>query len=304
MSVILLVDNGSVRAAATRQLRKLAEALSQHAGLTIHPVSFKHANKIRAEEIDNIPAQIFATFMEQQLSQGEREFILLPLFFGVSKALTSFVPEQVALLKQQFGDFELKIADVVYPLPDGDTHLVDIVYNHITETARINQLSLDNVVLVDHGSPIPTVTAVRKHLAIEIQKRLGDISQLDEAVMERREGKQYDFNGDLLESWLTKKAQSGEKSVIVILLFFLPGRHAGTGGDIVEICEGIMDKYPDLNIAISPLISENERLIPLLHSRLLSTPAVKRLPCRGCTDNCKLYSVCGGKPWRLSEAIL
>lgn len=304
MSVILLVDNGSVRAAATKQLRKLAHALSQHAGQTIHPVSFKHANKIKAEEIDNIPADIFSTFMEKQLSQGEREFILLPLFFGASKALTSFVPEQIELLKQRFGDFYLRIADVVYPLPDGDKHLVDIVHKHITETARIKQLPLNNIVLVDHGSPIPTVTAVRKHLTIEVQKRLGDTSQLDEAVMERREGKRYDFNGDLLESWLTKKAQSGENSAIVVLLFFLPGRHAGIGGDIVEICEGIMDKYPDFNIAISPLISENELLIPLLHSRLLTTPAIKRLPCRGCTENCNLYSVCGGKPWRLSEAIL
>jgi hypothetical protein len=26
---------------------------------------------------------------------------------------------------------------------------------------------------------------------------------------------------------------------------------------------------------------------------------VERLPCRGCTRNCKLYSVCHGTPWRL-----
>ena len=122
--------------------------------------------------------------------------------------------------------------------------------------------------------------------------------------MERREGEQYDFNGVLLESWLRKKAQSGEKSAVVILLFFLPGRHAGTGGDIVEICEGIMQEYPDFKIAISPLISEHELLMPILHSRLLSAPTENRLPCRGCANDCNLYYICGGKPWRLEESII
>jgi len=180
MSVILLVDNGSVRAAATKQLRQLAQALSEYSGQTIHPVSLKHANKIKVEDIDNEPAHIFSMFMEQQLSQGERKFILLPLFFGASKALTSFVPEEIALLKQKFGDFELKIADVVYPLPDGDQNLVDIIYQHIIETAQTKQLPLKNIVLVDHGSPIPTVTAVRKHLAIEVQKKLEQTSKFDQ----------------------------------------------------------------------------------------------------------------------------
>jgi len=54
--------------------------------------------------------------------------------------------------------------------------------------------------------------------------------------MERREGKQYDFNGPLLEQWLEQKVARGEKSAIVALMFFLPGRHAGDGGDIEQIC--------------------------------------------------------------------
>jgi len=70
------------------------------------------------------------------------------------------------------------------------------------------------------------------------------------------------------------------------------------------MCESIMQKHPHFKIAISPLISENELLIPLLHARLLSLPAEKRLPCRGCTNNCSLYHICGGKPWRLKENIL
>lgn len=30
-------------------------------------------------------------------------------------------------------------------------------------------------------------------------------------------------------------------------------------------------------------------------------PAAKRLPCRGCTENCKNYPVCDGKLWRMPD---
>ena len=81
--------------------------------------------------------------------------------------------------------------------------------------------------LVDHGSPVPRVTDVRKHLANSVQKKLPAEVTLEQAVMERREGPEYDFNGQLLEHWLLDKAASGESSALVIMMFFLPGRHAG-----------------------------------------------------------------------------
>ena len=65
-----------------------------------------------------------------------------------------------------------------------------------------------------------------------------------------------------------KKAESGESSVIVTLLFFLAGRHAGEGGDIVQICEKAIQKYPEFKFAISPLISTHKLLISILYNRL------------------------------------
>jgi len=47
--------------------------------------------------------------------------------------------------------------------------------------------------------------------------------------MERREGKQYDFNGPLLEQWLEQKVARGEKSAIVALMFFYQGGMQGMG---------------------------------------------------------------------------
>ena len=268
MSVILLVDNGSSKAEATIQLRQLAKKLSDKTGRLIHPVSLQHANKIAAEKIHNIPARVYPEFMAEKLAEGEEEFILLPLFFGNSKALTSFIPEQNALLKQKFGDFSVQVAEVIYPLPEGEPQLAEIIHEHITQTATQHKLPLTNIALVDHGSPVPRVTEVRKHLAKTVQQKLADRATLEQAVMERREGSEYNFNGDLLKTWLLQKAESGESSAIVILMFFLAGRHAGEGGDIVEICEEIKKQYPNFKIAISPLISDHENLISILHSRL------------------------------------
>ena len=268
MPVILLTDNGSIQPDATLQLRDLAAKLGLQTGHTIHPVSLQHAGRIPAESLNNLPAQVFTEFMKQQLIEGNKDFVLLPIFFGQSRALTKYIPDEVASLKNQFGDFQINIADVIYPLPKGEDLLCEIIYEHITSTAKNENLALKNVVLVDHGSPIPQVTNVRKHLVESVQKKLSDSCHLEQAVMERREGSEYDFNGDLLENWLTQKAQAGEKSAIVVLLFFLAGRHAGKDGDIVEICDKVMQEYPELKIAISPLISAHPKFLSILQSRL------------------------------------
>lgn len=268
MPVILITDNGSVRANATMQLRKLADDLSHKTGLVIHPVSLKHADKISAEKLEGKPAQIFQKFMREKLSDGELEFIMLPVFFGKSKALTSFVPEEVTLLKQEYGDFKFDIAAVIYPLPRGEALLSDIIYDHILSTTKKKRLPMDNLVLVDHGSPSPRVTEVRRHLAQTVQQKLPENCFLEQAVMERRDDKKYDFNGDLLKDWLLKKVNEGQTTAVVILMFFLPGRHAGEGGDIVEICHSVMEEHPDFTISISPLITEHPKFLSILQKRL------------------------------------
>ena len=270
MPCVLLIDNGSLRANATLQLRKLAEKLNLKSGQKIHPVSCKHSNKIPANELNNQAANTFGEFMKAQLATGEKEFILLPLFFGNSRALTSFIPNEVALLEQEFGKFELKIAETIYPLPQGEPDLTTIIYDHVISSAA-DKANIKNVVLVDHGSPVQKVTAVRQHLAETVREKLDDSSTLEEAVMERRKGKEYDFNGDLLEDWLTKKAQQGETQASVVLMFFLPGSHAGEGGDIVEICDAVMDKYPNFKVSISPIISEHPKLVSILNKRLVAS---------------------------------
>jgi len=273
MTTFLLVDNGSVKAAATLQLRRIAQQLSDYSGQHVYPVSLQHAGRIPVAELDGVKAAVFTDFLQQKLATGERNFRVLPLFFGHSRALSAFIPEQQALLEQEFGCFTLVIADVLYPLPEGDKRLADIIYDHIQQTAINAALPLNNIVLVDHGSPLPQVTQVRNGVTDQVRTQLKQIAPaiaLSSAAMERRVGQQYDFNGILLADWLLKKAKQGERSAIVALLFSLPGRHAGEGGDIVTICKSVMQRYPAFKIVISPLVGEHPLLLAMLQERLES----------------------------------
>ncbi len=268
MADILLVDNGSLCADATQQLRKLAQGLSVKVGKKIHPVSLRHADQIPTEQLGGKKAQVLQTFMQESLSQGQRHFIILPLFFGESKAIECLIRDYLLSLQLLFCDLSFQIADIVCPLPKGEPLLVDILYDHIMLTASKLVFPLENIILVDHGSPSPRVSAVRKHLAQSLQKKFPINIKIEQAVMERREGKKYLFNGELLRNELIKKAKAGEKTAIVSLLFFLAGRHAGTGGDIEKICASVMKHYPPFKIAICPLISAHQALISILYQRL------------------------------------
>jgi sirohydrochlorin ferrochelatase len=122
------------------------------------------------------------------------------------------------------------------------------------------------VVLVDHGSPSPRITEVRKGIARDL--RLGYGLTVAQAVMERRAGREYDFNGPLLEQWLAEQAESGNTEVIIAMLFFLPGRHAGPCGDVESICRGVAERHPQLRYTITPLIADHPLLLDLLTDRM------------------------------------
>lgn len=268
MPVYLLVDNGSKQPDATLYLRCLAAQLSEHTGQMIHPVSLQHADAIPAGELAGTPADVFPGFLRTQLEQGEREFVVLPLFFGLSRAITSFIPDEVARLQSEYPDLSVKVAPVTWPLAEGESRLAQIVFDHIRQAREIAGPDA-HVVLVDHGSPSPKITEVRQGIARLLKEQY--TLNVDQAVMERREGREYDFNGELLVNWLREQAEQGVTSVIVAMLFFLPGRHAGPRGDVEEICDSVVKDFPQLNYRITPLISEHPLLLDILRDRLATT---------------------------------
>ena len=269
---ILLCDNGSRRPEASLSLRALARDLSRTAGQPIHPVSLQHADRVPAEALGGEPAHVLESFLADRLAVGERRFLILPLFFGPSRAVTRFIPQTAERLRQTWGDFGLRVAQTLCPLPAGEPRLTDLMLNQIL-AARSGQRP-DHAVLVDHGSPIPEVTAVRRWLANHLKRLRPDITW-HEAVMERRLGAEYDFNGRLLAQVLEDIAAARPNARISLgLLSLHPGRHAGPGGDIEQIREAVSKKHAALDIAAGPLAGAHPALIEILNTRLCAAAGI------------------------------
>ncbi|MGE5155274.1 MAG: sirohydrochlorin chelatase [Bdellovibrio bacteriovorus] len=270
MTQILLVDNGSSRPESTLQLRRLAAALGERLATPVYPVSLQHADKVPPKALDGVPADTFEPFLCRALQEGQRDFLAVPLFFGPSRALTQFIPEMVSDLAARLGPLHLRIAPELCPLPAGEPRLADILADQARATATAEGIPLRRVVLVDHGSPLPEVSAVRQWLAERLRHRLGDQVELRQAVMERRPGAAYDFNGRHLSDTLAEMAREDPQTpVILALLFLAPGRHAGAGGDIATIAAAAQAAHPGFRAHPSPLVGEHPALIGILADRAI-----------------------------------
>lgn len=247
----LLVDNGSLNGAATLRLRILANELSQNLGRTVDPVSVLHSDKVDPTLLDGVRAQTFENYAREAKASGCETLEVIPLFIGPSLALTEFLPE----LARKVG-IGLKITRTLWT-PTESAGLVDILYDNLLATGW--KRGKGTVLLCDHGSPIPTVTAVRNDLATQLRKRLElSSNELVACSMERRDGPTYAFN----EPLLAEAIQRTQGEVIVLMLFLLPGRHAGTGGDVATLCT--QHAPAGITWKLSPLIGDHLGLTKLI----------------------------------------
>jgi sirohydrochlorin ferrochelatase len=223
---IILVDNGSFEPETTLSLRRLAAAVSHLIGQTVHAVSVLHSHKVDPTLLENQPAQIFADAVLAANRDGITDLIVLPLFMGPSRAITEFLPEQFKLHARP--ELKMHIAPTLYS-DDGLLRSILIDQLHATGWKKDS----GTVLLCDHGSPAIEVTQVRNTLAEEIRTALQlPASELMACSMERRPGDEYAFNEPLLETALNQASGN----CVILMQFILPGRHAGTGGDVEEIC--------------------------------------------------------------------
>jgi sirohydrochlorin ferrochelatase len=275
--MLILLDNGSKRPEATKNLRRLANALCRRLGERVHPVSLLHSAAIDPEQLDGTPADTLEPFLVRQTKDGQRDFVITPLFFGRSRALDVFIPEVVERVQAQLSDqlgaqsgrLNVRLTDVLCPLPEGGSRLVDILADHVSEAVAEHDLTGAHVVVVDHGSPIPAVTAVRRWLANALAQRLEGKHGVCQAVMERRPGADYDFNGKLLEEILAEKGSDRQpRNVVLAMQFISPGRHAGAGGDIAEIARAAMDSHSGLRIFTTRLMGEHPLFLEILYDRV------------------------------------
>lgn len=267
MPTCFLVDNGSLRAASTINLRAIAHALSREAGQAVVPVSLLHSSAVDPGEMGGIPAEILERALLRRLERGENDFVILPLFFGPSLALTSYLPKRLVALRRKHPELRVRIAPCLFDLRHGtDQRLAQIVCERVLEEIEAGEKP--PVVLVDHGSPAPEVTYARNFIAGQASVLLaGKIARLGAASMERREGDEYRFSEPLLENLLRTDGFNRGK-VIIAMLFLSPGRHAGPGGDVAEICQAAEQESPGLHTRITGLIGDHPSLITVLLDRL------------------------------------
>jgi sirohydrochlorin ferrochelatase len=258
---ILLVDNGSYEPAATLALRGLAQEVSKLIGQEVRPVSTMHSTKIDPALLGGQPAVIFEGAIQQAKADGIDELVVLPLFIGPSRAITEYLPKVFA--DGQPGAMKLSIREPLFG-PELQSMLVD----NLKSTGWTK--GSGTVLLCDHGSPIREVTVCRNSLATQLRNQLGlEDGELIGCSMERREGPEYAFNEPLLQNALGLTKLRGD--TVILMLFLLPGRHAGPDGDVATIAK---EHAPsDIRWKISPLLGTH----PLLPQVLAARYADKRL---------------------------
>jgi sirohydrochlorin ferrochelatase len=258
----LLVDNGSLEPAATLALRKLAARLCARLGQKVEPVSLLHSSAIDPKLLAGTPAKLLVPAMERRLAANRPEFTIIPLFFGPSRALTEYIPEQVARLREKFPQLKVALAPQLFAT--GDDRLAKILADHVTaqlgpEPAR--------VALVDHGSPVAAVAAVRDELARQLAEKLGARAvDVAPCSMERRPEPEYDFCKPLLADLLASPPWNTGR-VIVALQFLSAGRHAGPDGDVAKICRAAEAAHATLKTQPTALVGAHPLLVEILADR-------------------------------------
>jgi len=258
--VTFLLDNGSLEPAATLRLRELAAAVAARIGEAVEPVSLLHSSGVPAAQLGGVPAEIFEPAVVRRAGNGARDLRVVPLFFGPSRALSDYLPERVRALREKFLDLAVRVAPALFEA--ADPRLARILADHVRTVAA----SPSRVALVDHGSPVRAVTDVREALARQLARELGSATEVIGCCMERRPEPAYDFNEPMLEKLLARDGwNSGD--VVIAMQFLLPGRHAGTDGDVAQICRRAEAANPRLRTRLTPLVAEHPLLTEILADR-------------------------------------
>ena len=171
---IVLVDNGSKRAAAALTLRESATALSRHlGGREVLTASLAFSDSIPAAELGGVRARTLNETLLALNAQGSPGAVVAPLFLGQSGGLRRTLDACAATLAERSSGscaFELRVgACLVDDEAPHDDRVARALASHVLRVARRAQLlrapaSALRVVVCDHGTPSRRVHAVRQRL--------------------------------------------------------------------------------------------------------------------------------------------
>ena len=259
-----LVDNGSLNPESTLSLRKVASELKRRTDLPIRPVGLMHSHKVDPSSLEGIPAESLDSLFESEEPSSWKKVVMVPFFFGPSRAITDWLPKKLELWKSKFPHAEYEILPCLHE--EGDDSIAKALVQNTLSCIDRSTMQKPFVAMVDHGTPIKAVNQVREEIGLQMREMLGSVVHgFSTCCMERREGAEYDFNDPLLESLLSEVAENGCREVILAQLFLSPGRHAGKGGDLDEICSGFKGE-----LIRTPLLGNHPEIISILERRIRS----------------------------------
>ena len=240
---IILLDNGSLRPESIIAFRRFREKIEQAWKMRISNVSLLHSSKVDPELIEGKSADTLQRFIKKKISEGQKKFLILPFFIGPSRALSEYLPSVIGKLQQS--NHELKCT-IAYSLCGNnpmkpDPRLAQILTQGVCKELNHIEGKTLSIAVVDHGSPAPEVTEVRNAVTSQLQQTLFDkgIKNLQNVTafsMERRPDPEYDFNEPILDKIASTKLADSDV-LLIAMLFLLPGRHAGPGGDVATILD-------------------------------------------------------------------
>jgi sirohydrochlorin ferrochelatase len=65
-----------------------------------------------------VPAEILEPALARRLAGGATDFVIVPLFFGPSRALTDYLPERVAHLRETHPALRVRVAAPLFQPED------------------------------------------------------------------------------------------------------------------------------------------------------------------------------------------
>lgn len=266
-----LIDNGSLRAGSILQMRKIATSLSNASGHKVRPFGLMHSHKVAPGELEGMPGESMQDFLLSDRAEEVEEIRALPFFLGSSLAITDWLPENLQLWKEKNPQHrKFRILDPLYQ--PGEDRLAQAMAELCIEQIKSAGFEKPAVAMVDHGTPLPEVNQVREDVGEDMRQRLGsEVSGFSTCAMERRPDPQYDFNDPLLENLLEKWMRDGTREVVVSQFFLLPGRHAGPGGDLAQICQPFTDR--GMKIARSENLGAHRLVQEILLERIRADQA-------------------------------
>jgi hypothetical protein len=267
---IALIDNGSLEPAAHRNLRALAAVLSARTGVAVHPLSWKHSDRIPVHSLALAAtgaaptgageltgrAWTLVPWMRAQLARGEREFVFIPFFISAQGAIGSALRADLEKLQResQANGRELNFTFTEGLAARGA--LAPIIAGRIRETIAGRRLHLPAVIVVDHGGPSRASAALRDDVTTRVGALLaGAIGPLTAASLE---GAEYPHAHPLFADKL-REPGFDQGDVVIAPLFLAPGRHAGSNGDLARIARAAEARQSILRCHFTELAGTHPR---------------------------------------------